>query len=335
MSPERAVRRPVVIYGDAFADRAGELQRALGPDFPVTALPTGRPLAERQAMLDSAFAVVAVGTDPQLPFPPSIALVQVPGIGWDSIDLAQLSAATPLANVGGHETGVAEYCMAQMLEWRHRLGPAAASFRAGSWERSSRYGALPHCELAGATAGIVGYGAIGRALARRLAAFEVRVLASNRSPLADAAPLDRLYPLAETAAMLAQCDFGIVAIALTPDTEGLIGAPELAALGADGVLINVARGPVVAEAPLWQALDSGRLGGAILDVWYRYPDAGDPDRAPAAFDFAALPNVVMTPHVSGWTDGTASRRIAFIARNIHRVAAGEPALNIVATGSRA
>jgi phosphoglycerate dehydrogenase-like enzyme len=333
MSPEPI--RQVVILGDAFADRVDALQQALGQGYAVTALRPDRSLADREAILNTAFAVIAVQTDATLPIPPSVALLQVPGIGWDGIDLAQISTHTPVANVGGHEPGVAEYCMAQMLEWRHRLGPANAALRAGSWARSSRYGGAAHGELSGATVGIVGYGGIGRALAKRLAAFDVTVLAANRSPIPDPGPAAEIFALADTAEMFARCDFGVVAVALTPDTTGLIAEQALTALGPDGVLLNVARGPVVDEAALWQALRDGRLGGAVLDVWYRYPaTATDPDQSPAAHDFAALPNVVMTPHISGWTKGTLARRVAVIAENIRRAAAGQPPQNLIAHGSR-
>ena len=147
--------------------------------------------------------------------------------------------------------------------------------------------------------------------------------------------VDTGFALAETPTMLSQCDFAVVATALTPQTESLIGKEALDALGSEGVLVNVARGPVVAEQALYEALADGRLGGAVIDVWYHYPDRlDDADTAPSQFDFAALPNVVMTPHVSGWTEGTASRRVAIIAENLRRAAAGDPLLNVVAMGTR-
>src|SRR5690606_11817630 len=143
---------------------------------------------------------------------------------------------------------------------------------------------------------------------------------ANRSPVGEIEG-GTSYPLERLPEMLDGCDFAVVAVALTESTRGLIGAEALAALGPRGVLVNVARGPVVEEAALFAALSERRLGGAILDVWYRYPDPGDPDPSPAHADFAALPNVLMTPHISGWTEGTATRRIAMIAENIRRASA--------------
>lgn len=168
-----------------------------------------------------------------------------------------------------------------------------------------------------------------------LKALGVRVLAANRSMSAFDHQIDAGFALADIPTMLGQCDFAVVATALTPQTKGLIGRQALEALGPEGVLINVARGPVVEEEALYRALADGRLGGAIIDVWYHYPERlDDLDTAPSRFDFVALPNVVMTPHVSGWTEGTASRRVAIIAENLRRAAAGDPLLNVVATGTR-
>lgn len=332
--PAPAPRR-IAFYGTAFADRLDQVQALLGDGFETVHVPADLGHAAIAQALSDAYAVVAVSTVEGLPLPQGLKLLQVPGIGWDGVRVEHVPASASIANVAGHEIAVAEYCLAQMLEWCHRLRAADADFRAGSWARSSRFGGAPHRELRGAAVGIVGYGGIGRELARMLKALGVRVLAANRSVSAFDEYVDNGFILAEIPAMLSQCDFAVVATALTPQTEGLIGRQALAALGAEGVLVNVARGPVVEEEALYRALADVRLGGAVIDVWYHYPDRlDDPDTAPSRFDFAALPNVVMTPHVSGWTEGTASRRVAIIAENLRRAAAGDPLLNVVAMGTR-
>ncbi len=94
------------------------------------------------------------------------------------------------------------------------------------------------------------------------------------------------------------------------------------------MLINVARAEIVDEAALYQALAEGRIGGAALDVWYRYPSSPGPT-LPARHAFHELPNVLMTPHVSGWTDGMLDARAKVIGENVKRVARGEPPLNLV------
>lgn len=337
MSPDPVSAQPpsrVVVYGDAFAAFVPELARRLGSGYIFKQVPFGLPKEQMAAIFSGAVAVIAVRTDPGLPLDPALRLLQVPGIGWDGVDPAHVPTTAGIANVGGHETAVAEYCVAQMLEWRQRLRQADADFRDGSWERSSRFGGTPHRELGGATVGIIGFGGIGRLLAQLLAAFDVRVLAANRSAIANPESLVREYPLTRLSEMLLDCDFAVVALPLTPETEGLIGRTELEALGPTGVLINVARGPVVQEAALWDALVAARLGGAILDVWYRYPEAANQMFAPAHHDFSSLSNVVMTPHISGWTEGTVARRTEAIAENIRRAVAGTNLVNVVATGTR-
>jgi len=182
-------------------------------------------------------------------------------------------------------------------------------------------------ELAGKTLGILGYGRIGQAVARRALAFDMEVLGIRR----DAARPDphRLAFLRGPAALdevLARADYVAITLALTPDTRGLIGARELARMKATAVLINVARGEVVDEDALYDALHRGTIAGAALDVWYRYP-TGDVPTEPGHRPFHALPNVLMTPHVSGWTEGMMDARAGVIAENIHRAARGEAPLN--------
>jgi len=331
MAPEHRI----VCYGNAFADRMDAVAALLGDAYTVERVPYDMEPEAMCARFAGALAVVAVGTEPGLPLPEDLRLLQVPGIGWDGVRPEHVPAGAAICNVGGHETAVAEYCLAQLLDWCHGLRALEREFRAGSWAGSSRFGAPPQRELAGATVGIIGYGGIGRELARLLQPFGVTLLAANRSPIADEPGLDGTYGLDALVPMLECCDFAIACVALTPETRGLLSDAALAALGPAGVLINVARGPVVDERALHAALTANRLGGAVLDVWYKYPEtltAADP--APAHYDFAALANVVMTPHVSGWTEGTAQRRVAAIAENIERAARGEALRNVVARGTR-
>lgn len=319
----------VVLYGAPVGDREDWLAAALGEDHEVVFVEYSAPATEKQAAFADASAVVTVRYDLDLPDDAPLALIQVPGVGYDEIDLGLVPPGATVCNVYGHDAAVAEFAILQMLEWRHRSFAAAESFRRGSWERSSRFGAKPHGELFGSTVGIVGYGAIGRALAARLRPFGVRVLAANRSPIRDMEGLDQAFPLDGIERMFEACDFGVMAIALSDQTKALIGERELAALGPSGVIVNVARGPVIDEDALWSCLSDGRLGGAILDVWYRYPNGIGDEVAPSRHPLAQLPNVMATPHMSGWTTGTVDRRWAEIVENIRRVGGAKPFLNVV------
>ena len=97
----------------------------------------------------------------------------------------------------------------------------------------------------------------------------------------------------------------------------------------DGVILNVGRGPVIDEQALFDALQSGAIGGAIIDTWYRYPSGKDQSPMPGNLPFESLPNVTMTPHMSGWTEGTIKRRKQTIAENVGRLARGEHLVNAV------
>jgi len=314
---------PVVPFHDFLAGR-------LPAGFELISIPSGAAPSEVRAGMDGAEAAIAVRYDTVIATDDALRLVQVPGVGYDEIALSALPARASLCNVKGHGPGSAEYAILAMLEWSHRFCSANAGFRAGSWARSSRFKSPPHKELFGSTVGLVGYGLIGSSIAERLAGFGVTTLVSNRTPPSNDGPFAETYELDRLADMAARCDFLIVSIALTPETEGLVDADVLAALSSEGVLVNIARGPVVNEDALFGSLSEGHLGGAILDVWYNYPENADDGNArPSRHDFASLPNVYMTPHISGWTEGTVERRWTTIAENLVRLANGDPLLNIV------
>lgn len=112
--------------------------------------------------------------------------------------------------------------------------------------------------------------------------------------------------------------------ALDDNTRGLLDARRVALLKPHAVVVNVARGPIIEEAALFGALVGCQIGGAILDVWWRYPTLDGPSREPSAFPFDTLDNVIMTPHCSAWTDGLFSRRAAEMADNLDRLVEGRP-----------
>jgi len=235
-----------------------------------------------------------------------------------------------ICNVFGHEPAIAEYVIMTMLVLTHRLFEAVTAFRAGSWVASPQFGGgSPHGELLGRTIGIIGYGRIGREVARRAAGLKCRVLAANRSPVAHPAPAETVFPLAELDAMLPLCDTVLISCGLAPETKGLIDARRLALMKPGALLINVARAAIVDEDALYVALKDGHVGGAALDVWWQYPIHPEPDRRPSRRPFWELPNVLITPHSSSSTEATADRRWSAVAANLDRFARGEKLENIV------
>jgi phosphoglycerate dehydrogenase-like enzyme len=258
-------------------------------------------------------------------------LVQVPGAGLDRIDRSALPMGTALANAYGHEAGISEYVIGAMLALTRSFCRIDASLRRGAWESQWGVGGSPPPwpEMAGKTLGILGYGRIGQALARRALAFDMDVCAIRRDvSRAGGEGLSFLGGPDALDEVLGRADYLAVTLSLNEQTRGLIGARELALMKPTARLINVARAEIIDEDALYRALADGRLAGAALDVWYRYPK--EPGATlPARWPFHELDNVLMTPHVSGWTEGMLEARAKLIAENIRRTARGEPPLNLI------
>ncbi len=263
-------------------------------------------------------------------------LVQVPGAGLDRIDRTALPAGAWLANAYGHETGIAEYVLGAMLALTRDFARLDAALRRGVWESQWAVGVAPPApwpELAGRTVGIVGYGRIGQAVARRARAFDMQVLAIRRDVVRSAADdLDLLGGPELLDEVLRRADYLVLTLPLTDATRGLIGAAPLGAMKPTAMLVNVSRAEIIDESALYHALAEGRIAAAALDVWYRYPTEAAP-MLPARQPFHELPNVLLTPHVSGWTAGMLEARARLIAENIARTARGEPPLNRIPTAA--
>lgn len=263
---------------------------------------------------------------------PRLKLVQVPGAGVDRVDPAALRPGVHLANAYGHEAGIAEYVIGTMLAHTRSFHRLDQKLRRGEWE-SQWAVATPAPplwpELAGKTLGILGFGHIGEALARRALAFDMRVCAVRRQAQADPPTgVDFIGGPERLDELLARSDYVAITLSLSPETRGLLDAPRLDLMKRSAYLINVARAEIVDEQALYAALAGGRLAGAALDVWWRYPAAAG-NVMPSRVPFQDLGNVIMTPHISGWTEGMLEARANVIAENIARTARGEPPLNAV------
>lgn len=285
-----------------------------------------RQLADVDALVSMGFSARMAEAAPQL------RLVQVPGAGLDRIDRDALRPGTYLANVYGHEVGIAEYVVGAMIALTRSFGRLDAKLREGQWESQWAVGipAPPLWpELAGKRLGILGFGHIGQALARRAMAFDMQVCAVRREAQAKA-PDGLLFVGGPERLddIVCQADYLAVTLPLSPATRSLLDDRRLRLMKRTAFLINVARAEIIDEEALYDALASDRLAGAALDVWWRYPNSAV-RILPAAQPFHELGNVLMTPHVSGWTEGMLEARAALIAGNIERVARGEPPLNCI------
>ena len=308
-----------------------DLRASLGDGFAVADL-GGRPEAELLAALEPAEVVIghtftaAMGRHGR-----RLRLIQASGAGVNWIDRSAIPPGCLLANCELHEFSMAEYVIWAALGLTRQLARFERDLRLrGDFSASGNYGGQPTRDLRGLTLGVVGYGRIGRESARLARVLGMIVLATKGRPDPALAAADGLAWLGgpdRLNELLAGSDVVLVCTPLTEVTRGLIGAAALARMRPDAALINVARGPVVDEAALYAALRDGRIAGAAIDVWWDYPPTNQ--GYASRFPFQELDNVIMTPHVSGWTENTVRRRVETMAANIRRVAAGEEPLTLV------
>jgi phosphoglycerate dehydrogenase-like enzyme len=320
----------VHLVGEA-AEHEAHLRRHLAAPVPVVALPAEAATSDRH---DDTIAPDDVVVSLRLHRPgghaPPFRLLQVPGAGLDGVDLDALDPGTTVANVYEHEGPIAEFVLARMLEWEIRAGQLQAAFTPHDWPELYRR-RRPHGEIHGRTLGIVGYGRIGRAIATRAAAFGMRVRAVDDRAASDTAA--EVLPTARLDDVLATADYLVLACPLTPQTTGLIDRAALARMPAHAVLVSISRAAIVDQDALFDALRQHRIGGAVLDVWYRYPQPDDERPEPADRPFWELDNAWCTPHSCAWTHALPERRYRVIARNIDRLRAGDPLQNLVRVGT--
>src|SRR5579872_130876 len=246
----------------------------------------------------------------------SFGLVQQFGVGLETIDIpAATAAGVWVANVpsagSGNAESVAEHAMFLMLALSRRWSETQRAFFAGM------VGEPPGIALRRKTACIVGLGHVGTALAKRLRAFEMEIIGVHtQAPESVALEGVRVYPADQLFAALGQADYVIACVRLTAATRGLFGERAFAAMKHGAFFVNIARGGLVDAPALQAALESGRLGGAGLDVFWEEP--ANP-RHPV-FQY----NVVVTPHVAGVTDDSYNGIAHVVAQNLYRFAKGEP-----------
>jgi (S)-sulfolactate dehydrogenase len=282
-----------VLYDAALVDRADEL-RSLAAS--CRALIVRNRTQVRGELLAAATRLQAVGRL---------------GVGLDNIDLEACKARgiAVLPATGANDVSVAEYVITGVLMLLRGAYLSSAEVAAGEWPRNKLIGR----EVGGRRLGLVGFGGIARETAKRAAALGMEVVAYDPYLPADHPAWDQLgvrrTPLDE---LLAGSDALSLHVPLTPDTRNLIDAAALGRMPKHAVLVNAARGGVVDEAALAQALRENRLGGAMLDVFESEP-------LPAGSVLEGVPNLVLTPHIAGVTEESNTRVSAVTARNIRKI----------------
>lgn len=297
------------------------LAAMLAPDVvlrtvdPADAVAVERELPEATILISSHF------DGRMTPLCRALRLIVSPAAGTERIDRAAVPAGVVVVNGVGHEIPMAEYVIGAIVALRQQFLGSDAALRLGRWRFGfSGEGGFVE-EIWGSAIGIVGFGRIGAEIAKRAAAFGARCGAVTLHP---EKPYDRgLLPLglgsiadaSDVDALIAGSDAIVCACELSELTKGMIDARRLQSMRPTAVLVNVARGPIVDETALYEALRLRRIAGAAIDVWYRYPDGGE--ARPASEPFWELDNILMTPHASGWTSAAEARKVAFIAGHIN------------------
>lgn len=258
---------------------------------------------------------------------PDLRWLQASGAGVDGLRMSGILAADSgvrvTTAVGIHATTIGEYVFASMLMY-NRTWPTMVRLQDQHiWPRSANWYKLGGRELADQTIGIIGLGHIGRRVAYLGKAFGMRVLATKRTVNGDIREehVDQIYSMAQLHDMLRQCDYVVIAVPLTAETEHLIGEAELRAMREHTYLVNVARGRVIDERALIMALREGWIGGAGLDVTEEEP-------LPVDSPLFSMSNVILTPHISGESVHYDQRLAMLFAENLRRYRAGEPLQNV-------
>ena len=246
---------------------------------------------------------------------PALRLIALTATGTNNVDLeAAREHGVAVCNIRDYCTpSVVQHVWAVLLALTHHVREYDRALKAGAWEREEQFTMLhyPVRELAGRAIGVVGWGNLGRGVARVAESFGMRVLVANR---AGAPPTPGRWALAE---LLPQVDVLTLHCPITPATRNLIGAPELALMKRDAVLVNTARGALVDAAALATALRAGRLGGAAIDVLDGEPPApGHPLLAPD------LQRLIVTPHTAWAARESRQRALDEMAANIADFLAG-------------
>ena len=243
-------------------------------------------------------------------------LIQQPAVGFDSIDhRAAAEYGIPVSNAAGYNReAVADWTVMAMLNLLRQGARGDRLMRTGWWGRTEVMGR----QLGSVTVGIVGLGNVGGTVARRLTGFGSRVLYTDPDPTREFTGAERV----ELDELLATADVVCIHTPLDVDTRGLIGSAQLAAMKPGAILINAARGPIVDEAALVEALSSGTLAGAGLDVFTVEPLAADSP-------LRRFENVFISPHSAAATEEADARLLEVVGENLLRALDGEAPVNVV------
>ena len=312
----QSATKPVVLLAEVLSPATVE---ALGPDFDVREVDGTDREALFAALADANAVLVRSATriDAEaLSHAPKLKVVARAGVGLDNVDIKAATTAgvmvvnAPTSNI----VSAAELTIGHILSLARRIPAAHASLAGGAWKRSAFTGA----ELFEKTVGIVGLGRIGALVAARLNAFDMRVIAYD--PYVTSARAQQLgVQLVSLDELVAEADFLTIHMPKTPETTGMIGAEQFAAMKPTAFVVNVARGGLIDEEALHEALVAGEIAGAGLDVFTSEP----PAEGGSAHALLGLPNVVVTPHLGASTHEAQEKAGVSVARSVRLALGGD------------
>jgi len=303
-------------------DSLADLQSALDPGIELTF----GDLSDVRS--DVRILIAGRPTREELDALPDLETLIIPwtGIPLETLELARGRRGLKVHNLHYNAAPTAELAVALLLAAAKRIIPFDRELRQGDW--SMRYEDSGVILLDGKHALILGYGRIGQRIARALEGLGVVVSAVSRS---GQGRLPRLYSQDKLQDLLPHADFLIVALPLTRETKGMVSDKELGLLPSSAVLVNIARGSIVDQKALYQALAEKRIAAAGLDVWYNYPEyeAARRNTMPGDYPFQELGNVVLSPHRAANVIESDKLRMESLAALLNQAAAGEPMDNQV------
>ncbi|MBF96830.1 MAG: Glycerate dehydrogenase [Alphaproteobacteria bacterium MarineAlpha9_Bin4] len=255
-------------------------------------------------------------------------LLHTPGAGIDGINFKLLPSNCKVCNVYEHETPIAEYCLANMLNWETKLVEKINRFKKLDWSDSLFSLGEPHSELSGKCIGIIGYGRIGKEIANLLNSFKTKIYAFTRVVRKKDSLVKKSIVISDLNKYINELDYIILCCPLNKSTQNLINEDNLKLMKKNSVIINIARGDIINEKDFYEALKNNIIGGGIIDTWYRYPlNKNKLKFKPSKYNFHTLKNVIMTPHISAWSKAMIIRRSKIIKKNIENLYYGKRLLN--------
>jgi phosphoglycerate dehydrogenase-like enzyme len=234
-----------------------------------------------------------------------------------------------VCNTNQHSEPIAEYVMLGILEFAINMRHMDRELRQGRWTYGgSIVRGLKHSEIQHKTIGFIGFGHIAKRVTELATPFGMEFIAITRNPKVDAR-LKWWKDSSHLEALLMESDYVLITAPLSESTRDLINESTLKKMKPTGVIINVARGPIINEAAIYKVLKNHEIGGALLDVWYQYASTDNLEMQPSVLPFHDLDNVIMTPHTASWTDQLDQRRIDSVVKNIQNFIDQKPLAEVV------